>query len=434
MLVEFSVGNYKSFKDIQTLHLQAGNLKSKDGRLEESNTFQANDKFRLLKSKLIYGANDSGKSNLIRAMIAMFMTIENSFKDDQIIANYIEPFFLSKETIQQPTYFQLSLILEGIPYRYGMELKDGKVVSEWLFGTPDSKESYYFIREEMSVKVNKRLFKEALKIVPEEEDDVPIYAETSLFLSVAAASKRQIANKIVQFLQKKIGILEGFSIEFMRKEAMRLIDNEAFNVRLVQLLANIDINVDSIYKKNVSLIDHDREKRIAESSESKQESIFLIKTVTPPNSDTSISAAFNLDIHEAEGTKKIIELAPFLLVALEKGMTLILDELDARLHPRLTRKIVELFNSKETNPNNAQLIAVTHDTNLMDANLLRRDQICFVDRDENRSSFIYSLAEYKGVRNDAPFEKDYLKGKYGAVPFVNRVDDLFIHQTATDDA
>ena len=104
---------------------------------------------------------------------------------------------------------------------------------------------------------------------------------------------------------------------------------------------------------------------------------------------------------------------------------MIIDEFDARLHSRLSKKIIELFNNPKTNPKNAQILVVTHDTNLLNARTFRRDQILFVEKNKNEESHIYSLAEFKGVRNDASFEKDYLDGRYGAVPFLNNFSSIF---------
>jgi hypothetical protein len=123
-----------------------------------------------------------------------------------------------------------------------------------------------------------------------------------------------------------------------------------------------------------------------------------------------------LSIHEAEGTKKLFRLSSFLFEALEKGKLLMIDEFDARMHPLLTRKIIEQFHRKTEGEQQAQLVFITHDVNLLDARLLRRDQIAFTRKDLQGRSELYSLVEFKGVRNDASFEKDYLLGKYRAVP------------------
>jgi len=126
---------------------------------------------------------------------------------------------------------------------------------------------------------------------------------------------------------------------------------------------------------------------------------------------------FDLDKHESEGTKKLFALAAPLIDTLKLGRVLIVDELDARLHPLLTREIVSLFNSNKTNPNHAQLVFTTQDTNLLDNRFLRRDQVWFTEKDRQGVTRLYSLAEYK-VRNDASFERDYILGRYGAIPYL----------------
>jgi AAA15 family ATPase/GTPase len=132
----------------------------------------------------------------------------------------------------------------------------------------------------------------------------------------------------------------------------------------------------------------------------------------------------DIDTHESEGTKKLFALAGPILKILKEGKTLIIDELDARLHPLLTEAIIRLFNSNETNPNNAQLVFTTHDTNLLTNKLFRRDQIWFTEKNKVGATDLYSLAEFKGVRSDASYEKDYIAGKYGAIPFIGGLQRL----------
>ena len=133
---------------------------------------------------------------------------------------------------------------------------------------------------------------------------------------------------------------------------------------------------------------------------------------------------FDLDSRESEGTKKLFALAGLLFFILQNGNALIIDELDARLHPLLTKAIIQLFNSNETNPNNAQLVFTTHDTNLLTNKIFRRDQIWFTEKDKYGATDLYSLAEIKNIRSDASFEKDYITGRYGAIPFIGGLHGL----------
>ena len=132
-----------------------------------------------------------------------------------------------------------------------------------------------------------------------------------------------------------------------------------------------------------------------------------------------------MDSQESDGTLKFFNYSGAILDALEEGGTLIIDEFDARLHPLLTQKLVKMFNSPVSNKKNAQLIFVTHDTNLLDNSLLRRDQIYFTEKNKRSETVLYSLADFKGIRNDASYEKDYIKGKYGAIPFLGNFEKLF---------
>lgn len=435
MIIEFSLGNFRSFKEIQTLHLQAAKIKSKYPFVDRNNVFTPNDKYDLLKSKIVYGANDSGKSNLIKGFTTMMQIIKHSFKDEDTIEHLIEPFRLSQETKAQPTFFQVCFILENIPYRYGMQLQNGKVVDEWLFGTPNKKEVYFFIREGLFVKVNENQFKEALKIIPDTEDEIPIYGETALFLTVAAAAKRPLATKIFNFFNEDIGVFSGLGDARMTAIAMNELDNPQFKTKLIRLLKNIGITINSIERIEIEL--NELPKKFTEilyEGKNKFAFIEITKKIHQPNKENASYARFELNTHEAEGTKKMIALAPFIFSALQHGQVIAIDEFDARLHPRLSRKIIELFNSNDTNPNNAQLIIISHDTNLMDAQLFRRDQISFVDKDKFGASQLYSLVQYKGIRNNSSFEKDYLKGKYGAVPLLNAVDNLFVTLNTVNNA
>jgi hypothetical protein len=131
---------------------------------------------------------------------------------------------------------------------------------------------------------------------------------------------------------------------------------------------------------------------------------------------------FSFGMQESKGTIKMFELSPYIYRSLKDGTPLIIDEFDSRFHPLLTKKIVELYNSSENK--NTQLIFTTHDTNLLSSELLRRDQIDFVEKDKYGASHLYTLAEIKGVRNDASFEKDYIQGKYGAIPFLSDFANL----------
>jgi len=175
----------------------------------------------------------------------------------------------------------------------------------------------------------------------------------------------------------------------------------------IEDLETIEISPDDLPET----IDDDMQKTLK-----KKKVVVSSRTIYDGTLKESGIARFSLGGHESEGTTKMFELSPLIYRSLKEGRTLIIDEFDSRFHPLLTRKIVELYNSPQNK--DAQLIFVTHDTNLLSSDLLRRDQIDFVEKDKYGVSHLYTLVEIKGVRNNASFEKDYIQGKYGAIPFL----------------
>jgi len=408
MLVEFSVGNFWSFKEIQTLQMRAAKISSKYPKLDEENVVVVDEQMSLLKSKAVFGANGSGKSNLVRAIGSMRMIIEESVKNMKILETTIFPFRLSSETEKQPTFFQIVFIYEEIMFRYGFEANSEAIVSEWLFGKSinakkGSRERFYFTREGNNIEVNESLLKEAKEkhLTMSGTTVPPLFRENTLYLTLLATYNVSLILNLYNYLAINLPTI------FLESDATitkKLMESPKFRSRAIELLNAIDPTIKEIK------IQHGI--------------IWVIRHIKDENETKPV--AFVLATQEAEGTKRIFALSPYIFAALEHGYTLIIDEFDAKMHPQLTRKIVELFHSPSTNLNNAQLVFITHDSNLLDPHLLRRDQICFAQKDKNGATELYSLVEFKGVRNDASFEKDYLQGKYRAVPTnLNQLEALF---------
>ena len=428
MLVEFSVGNFWSFKEIQTLQMQAAKIKSKFPKVDKENVFVVNDKLSLLKSKAIYGANASGKSNLIRAMVNALVIFRDCVTDEKILSKRISSFKFNVGTLGEPSFFQIVFIVGDTQFRYGFEANANEIVSEWLFGRPLEGgrivELEYFTRVGLDVKVNKHKFKEGVKFSKLNDEDTPLYRENTLFLRVVAAWSGKLSRQIMEFFQEKIALISGLSDTFAGL-ALRSMSNEGFKDKASLMLKAIDRTIKQIERVEIDIdpdLDDDGDEEKAEflqkikDSKLKLGDLAIYRDTYDEQGNIIGQNHIFLRSQEAEGTKKLFNLSPILFDVLQKGATLFIDEFDARMHPRLSRKIIELFHDNSTNPNNAQLIFVTHDSTLLDAKLLRRDQISFVKKDKFGASTLYSLVEFKGVRNDASFEKDYLLGKYDAVP------------------
>ena len=420
MIIEFSFGNFKSFKSIQTLNMTAANISSKFKEVDKNNLLGVSDKLSLLKSKVIYGANASGKSNLIEALVAFIAIVNSSVKDEKILEQRIEPFRLSTETEKKPTFFQMLLILEGVFYRYGFEATNKTITSEWLFGTPGKKEVFFFTREQDKIVVNENKFKEGVKfssLYTQNNNDVA--RSNSLFLTTVKALNGEISRKIIDYISE-IMVIPGLTDNFMRSIAVDSLKDKKVKSKIVELLKIADLGIDNISKVQLTKDNLPKGAPSELFQVVEKGGKFAIVVTEHKKYNARLkpvdSAIFHIDSNESEGSKKMFELSPFILQAMEQKRTLIIDEFDARFHPLLTRKLVELFNSSVNK--GAQFVVVTHDTNLLSAKLLRRDQICFVEKDKYGASSLYNLVSFKGVRNDASFEKDYVRGKYGAVPFL----------------
>lgn len=409
MFIDFTVENYRSIKEMQTLSMSAANIISKYKEIDKENVFNYSTKLPILKSKAIYGANASGKSNLIRALVSFISIVANSVKDDKILNSRIEKFGLSTETETKPTYFQLSFILNKVYYRYGFEATNKDIKSEWLFGSPGKKEVPFFTREGTNINVNEKQFKEGSKIsdlYSQPENDIA--RSNSLFITAVKSFSGGIAREIVDYLSSYI-IISGLSDFQLHKIAEDSLGDEEKRIKIAELLKMADIGIDDI-----SRIEYQSNKEIE-----KNDKKFL--TVTrhkkyDKNLKQAGTVTFYMILNESEGSRKMFEVSPLILDALNENRVLVMDEFDARFHPLLTRKIVELFNSNSNK--GSQFVFATHDTNLLNPKLLRRDQICFVEKDKYGASHFYSLVDFKGIRNDASFEKDYISGKYGAIPFL----------------
>ena len=403
---------------MQTLSLRATSIISKDKSLDEDNIFETGiDDTKLLKSLIIYGANGSGKSNLIHGFFTMLYFIEDSFRDENAAKEILNPFVLDRYSKNKPTFYQIVFILNKQILRYGFELKKGKVVSEWLFGPASKNEVYYFTRELSEIKVNKNSFPEGIGL---EKDKTK---ETTLFLNVLDAFNTPVSKEIKKFFRTRIGISSGMNDLGLRRVSLQMLDEPNQKKVLIKFLSMADFginNLENVFLEEDGILEEKFDEAKGSPVKNKKVQILLSeRKVIDAKGQTIDSIKESFDIFESEGTKKYFNYAGAILNSITKGMTLIIDEFDSRLHPLLTKKIVQLFNSK-VNKNKAQLIIVTHDTNLLDSALFRRDQIYFVEKKKSGESQYYSLVNIRGIRNDATYQKDYIKGKYGAIPFVGQ--------------
>ena len=421
MFEEFSFGNFRSFKDIQTLNMTSAKITSSNPVLDKENIIPIEGDVSLLKSKAIYGANASGKSNVIKALGTFIKIIRNSMKEENVLL-MIDSFQLSTDTVKQPTFFQLVFRIENIRYRYGFEADDKSLKSEWLFATPNKRELPLFIREnDKIIKIDNKHFNEGFlyqKLFENSEEQ--IFRDNSLFLShLASTGFGKLSKKIINTITS-ITIISGLGHQGMYNIAGDFLTDPTKKKFIVELLKKADIGIGDL--EIVEIFKEDLQPNIEDENEPKRKIIVSSRPLYDKDFTKQGTAKFSFGTQESEGSKKMFELSPFIYNSLKEGTTLVIDEFDSRFHPLLTKKIIELYNSNQNK--NAQLIFTTHDTNLLSAELLRKDQIDFVEKDKYGASHLYTLVEIKGIRNNASFEKDYIQGKYGAIPFLGNFSNL----------
>lgn len=427
---EFSFGNFKSFKDIQTLNLSTAKIKSKKEEIDINNVIKGkNDEdVSFLKSKAIYGANASGKSNVIKAFVSFIKIVRTSVKDEQVL-DYTESFRLSTETENEPTFYQIIFWHKKIKYRYGFEADDENITAEWLYGKPNDRELPFFIRNNQEViELDKTNFSEGnklLSLLDDDSDENEIFRNNSLFLSTLATfGFGKLSKQLIDSIAS-VFIISGLGHQGMYRYAGDSLNDDKKKKYILDFLKYGDIGIEDV--NTIEISSDDLPKNVDEDirkdfDKKKRKLLISTRKKFDKNLVSSETESFPFGEHESEGTQKLFELSPFIYEALRSKRPIIIDEFDARFHPLLTRKILELFNSNENT--GSQLIFTTHDTNLLSSDLLRRDQIEFVEKDKYGASHLYSLVQFKGIRNTASFEKDYIQGKYGAIPFLGDFSKL----------
>ncbi len=445
MLIEFSVSNYLSIKEAVTLSMVASNAvkELEDPKQGLNNVFFDNKKNKYLKSAVIYGANGSGKSNLLTAIKFyrefILLSSNDRQREDEI---GIIPFLFNSETEKKASSFEMIFVVESIRFRYGFEVTGEKVISEWLFGFDmenSTKESSYFIRENQEIKVFIKNYKEGKGL----EDKTRANA---LFLSTVAQLNGKISNKIHNWFRNNLSVLSGLENTTTGYTIKRFQEDQKFRKKIIEFFKLIDLGIEDIKieeaalenlsknipkgkkdQKIVSLLEELQKELNNRKKKSENPKEVIINTLHKKfDSSKKLIDTIAIDFGlESRGTQKLFGLLGPWFEVLEKGEILIVDELDSRLHTKLTIELIKIFQSIFNNKN-AQLIFASHDTNLLRNDLFRRDQIWFTEKDSIGATDLYSLVEYKinqetSVRNDASFEKDYLIGKYGAIPYFGNI-------------
>lgn len=411
MILDFSVGNFRSFHKVQTLNFRATSLVSEDKQVDIRNVVQTASG-PILKTIGLYGPNGSGKSNLLKAFATFCRLVDHSLVSENVMDRAPEPFRLSVEPDDNAGYFQIQLILNGKKYRYGFTIQSvGIVGQEWLFGPAEHNETWYFKRTEKQVEVNREWFTEAVTLPLEN------LRTNTLFLTFVSSYNGNISQELKQFIARQI----SFDGQDLRKNA----GIWSISGKRIGVSANVGRLTNQLVKQGNALMVLERLRHaglaydsvvIMEDGPNISEHVFFEKSLR--NTDGSILRTVQLDLDrdESAGTRKFYYFIGTLERLFQRGGLLVSDEIDNNFHPSLLQQFIGLFNNPSINIAGAQVIFTTHDTNLLQPEILRRDQIYFTEKTLAGETALYSLADLKGIRNNADFARQYLAGYYGALP------------------
>ncbi|MCT7547235.1 ATP-binding protein [Aliarcobacter butzleri] len=423
MLLQFSVSNYRSIKDKITFSMLSSS--------KNENTFKIK-KYNLLNSAVIYGANASGKSNLLRAMAFMGRIVLNKTKVIQSTDTLPhDPFRLNNSTQDASSIFEIVLFIDEIKYRYGFELDNTTVYSEWLYADEKGKESKLFYRDADDEEyVNSQKFKEGYPFFDNSKSKIKI-SSNQLFIWKCDREDDGIISKSILKWFNRFNLIDGLDHGGYISYTMKKMEDLNFKNEMIKLVKTADIGIEdiTIEEEDVPLdmieklsLPASIKEEILKDGGLKSVSINTYHKKFDKDNNEIGNEIFELDDEESVGTRKFFKMSAPILNTLQEGKILIIDELDASLHPMLTKHLIKLFNDKNINTKNAQLIFATHDTNLLKPEIFKRDQIWFTEKDKYGSTTLYSILEIKGVRANDDFEKQYIQGKYGAVPYLGKFE------------
>ena len=402
MLSQFTVKNYKSIRDELTFDMQAVAISEHPAHL-----IKDTDGEEYLPVAAIYGPNGGGKSNVLEAFQVLVakvtrpLYIATSSSEQEIALRRIPvvPFAFSDDTRNAPTEFEVFFRTETSEYRYVLYVQAEQVIFEKLdrVKKDTARKSALFERENGAIILKGAL--SSLKVGDGVSNTIPLLS----YLGITY-SENNVIKEVMDWFVDKVSFL-NYGNPF--QEARIFIDQSEDSKKLVlKMIKEMDLDIDDF--------------RI-EKEENNRIEIYTRHIVDGKDVEFKLK-------EESSGTRKIFGLLPFVANSIVNGRTLIIDELDAKIHPILLKYIIELFTDKEKNRQGAQLIFTSHDLSTMNNEVFRRDEIWFVAKGRSQNSKLYSLVEFKNdkgesVRKDAKYDKQYLEGKYGADPYLQKIID-----------
>ncbi len=382
MVLEIRLSNMFSFRDEVTLDLQAAKIQTKKARELEGNLFSV-DGEQMLKSVALFGANASGKSNVIKAIRACVNMVRSSHNYNVDTRFAISPFKF-EDYANKPSSFYIRFLLNGVEYEYSFSFMHDEIITETLYYYPNGRKSLVFRRDESRGTEKKDIY-EFKTVIKRPFDVADNTSKKTLYISRASQMDREIAQKIFLFFCNDI-----------------VLDYQ---------VANID-SLDNLFKE--------RKEQMLEVLRTADSDIIDFKIQNNAITTfhrTNPSVAFDFETEESEGTKTLFRMMVRMIGIIHEGKMLLVDEIDNSLHTQLVEFVIGMFNHS----NHAQLIYTIHNTHLLNTDFQRRDQVYFVNKREDGSSDLYSLFDFKDFRDTLDMEKAYLQGRFDAIPTISNL-------------
>lgn len=409
MILEIRLSNFFSIKNEIILDLRAGQIMTQKSKALTQNVFNF-EKTKVLKTIAIYGSNAAGKSNIIKAIrFCASMIFESHKHNENVIFNF-KPFKFQSHS-KKPSYFLIRFVIKGVEYEYSYSLTQTEIITEELYFYPNGRRAKVFSRDERHGP-NKDKIYSFTSIIKRPFDVAENTSIKTLFISRASQMDREIGKEIFQYFSNIfiLGYLgfNALSIEQLFKgnkemllQALQIADSDIFDIKIdKELLKGKNFNANLL--TNTASIEDIEEQHL--------------KITTFHKSAPSIPFDFNLE--ESEGTKVMFYIMLTIIDIIRNNKILLVDEIEKSLHNNIVEYIIEIFNISD----HAQLIFTTHNTNLINLDKLRKDQIFFVNKKQDSSTDLYSLFDYKDFRDTMDAKKAYLQGRFDAIPYI---DDSF---------
>jgi AAA15 family ATPase/GTPase len=407
MVLEIRLSNFFSINEEVVLDLRAGNIKTAKSKLLSNNVFHYDD-IDVLKTIAIYGANASGKSNIIKTIrFCNAMVYESHRHNENTLFNFKK--FKFKGFTNKPSTYFIRFVENNIEYKYSFSLNNTEILTESLYYYPNGRKAKVFERNEKAGKTKKEKYSFGTSVIKRPFDVAQSTSNKTLFISRASQMDRDIPKIIFNFFHQKF-ILNYLS--YSTGNADNLIKTYKHQLLKALQLADSDI----IDFKQTLQKEKGKNLRVnLDTEEATFDETIMESLEINTYHKYSPKVAFDFLSEESEGTRKLFFIMLTILDVVKNNKVLLIDEIEDSLHPKIIEYIIEIFNAS----NQSQLIFSTHNTNLLDLNKLRKDQIWFVNKKIDGGSDLYSLYDYSDFRDTMDVEKAYLQGRFDSIPIID---------------